>query len=118
MQAMQRHGQPGRTVFGFICDLVGGLFQAEQFQCRALAVGHFPGMGHGGGGQAVGFDEGVARLVQVLPGDPLTRLLRWAGKVDRRRAAQDHRSSIVEGTQHAADILVRAVFCPALLQWT
>ncbi|MNO01488.1 hypothetical protein D3C81_2216330 [compost metagenome] len=56
----------------------------------------------------------MPRLVQVLPGHPLPRLARRVGKVHGRGAAQNHRSSIVEGSQHAADIFVGAVPGPAL----
>ncbi|MNM86187.1 hypothetical protein D3C81_983320 [compost metagenome] len=59
----------------------------------------------------------MPRLVQVLPGNPLPSLARRVRKVHRRRAAQNHRSSIVEGSQHAADIFVRAVTGPTFFQW-
>ncbi len=45
MQAMQRHGQPARTVFGFVCNFVGSLLQAEQLQCGTLAFGLLHGFG-------------------------------------------------------------------------
>ncbi|MNO88144.1 hypothetical protein D3C76_795810 [compost metagenome] len=117
MQAMQRHGQPIRTVLGFVEDFVGGLLETEQRQRRLLAVAMLPGMGHGRTGQTISLDKSMPGLVQVTPGDALTCLAGSLGKVDSGSTAQHHRCSIVEGTQHAADVLVRAVLGPALIEW-
>ncbi|MNS95251.1 hypothetical protein D3C72_1295000 [compost metagenome] len=113
---MQRHGQPGGAIFRLISHFIRRLLQTEQRQRGILAFGILPCMGKTSCRQPISVDKCLPRLAQVAIGDPQARGIGRCGVIDALHVDR-HRRRIVEGPQHAADILVRAVFAPSFMQW-
>lgn len=65
--------------------------------------------------QPVRLDKRLAGFVQITLGNPLPGR-QGVGRSVEALAAEGQRRGIVEGAQHAADVLVRAVLAPALVQ--
>ena len=100
----------------FVDDFIDSFFQAEQVEGRAFAVAFVPFVGQAVGGQTIGIEKGTARLLAVARHHVANYLLGVRRAFHAAGVALRHGGRVVEGTQHAGDVLERAVALAALFQ--